>query len=491
MHAISLAIFAMFLQAAPADQSSVVVPGAVVPGAVVPSIVPSIEPSIVPSIEVFLQAASPDAKQADAALAQIAAGWKDGYTPMLVEMADLMRRISRVRGDPWEQARAGTRILRLTRFLEQQTGKSFGANLDRWQEWMWNLPYDPHPQYVTFKRRLYTQLYPGFGDFFRSPLRTATRLDQVEWGGLGINQIPPLRFPRHIPAAEAQYLEDDNVVFGVYVDGLARAYPKRILAWHELAQDRIGSLEVTLVYCTLCGTVVPYDSRIDGEVHTFGTSGFLYQSNKLMFDDETKTLWSSVQGVPLVGPLAGSGVRLSILPIVTTTWGEWRRAHPNTTALSIQTGFPRDYSEGAPYREYFSNDDLLFNVSKMDDRLKNKDEVLALRLPSASGGGEAPPAVIAADFLRARPVYHLTVAGQNLVILTTPAGANRVYRSGTHRFRSPAEDGRIIDSDRETWIVEEDQLRASSSAVSLPRVPAHRTFWFAWYVQHPDTLLIK
>jgi len=146
------------------------------------------------------------------------------------------------------------------------------------------------------------------------------------------------------------------------VNGEARAYPKRILAWHELARDRVGGVELAIVYCTLCGTVIPYEAMAGGKLRVLGTSGFLYRSNKLMFDEETKSLWSTLEGRPVIGPLAGSGVELRYRPVVTTTWGEWRAAHPGTTVLSLDTGHQRDYSEGAAYREYFGTDELMFQV---------------------------------------------------------------------------------------------------------------------------------
>ena len=93
--------------------------------------------------------------------------------------------------------------------------------------------------------------------------------------------------------------------FQVASHGEARAYPRRILGWHELARDRVGGVELAIVYCTLCGTVIPYGSEAGGLALTFGTSGLLYRSNKLMFDAETLSLWSAVEGRPLIGPLAG------------------------------------------------------------------------------------------------------------------------------------------------------------------------------------------
>ena len=162
------------------------------------------------------------------------------------------------------------------------------------------------------------------------------------------NGIPPLEYPTHLAVADdaAGYLDDDHIVFGVAMNGETRAYPKRILAWHEMVLDTIGGVELTIVYCTLCGTVIPYESVVDGQHITFGTSGLLYRSNKLMFDHGTKSLWNTFEGVPVVGASVGSRIKLRHRSVVTTTWGEWRRTHPETTVLSLETGHQRDYSEG-------------------------------------------------------------------------------------------------------------------------------------------------
>jgi len=210
-----------------------------------------------------------------------------------------------------------------------------------------------------------------------------------------------------------------------------------------------------------------------------------------MFDADTRSLWSSLDGTPVIGPLVGSGLRLSLRPVVTTTWGEWKRAHPKTTVLALDTGFQRDYAEGAAYREYFSTDDLMFDVSRKDARLGNKAEVLVLR-PADQPGEASPPVAIAASFLRNHPVYHVDVAQRDLVVITTAGGANRVYRAASHRFTRIDRQGRVLDDQGRAWIVEEDQLRAVvDPALRLARVPAHRAFWFGWYAQHPETALIR
>ena len=435
-----------------------------------------------PEIALFFDAADPDEERAAAARQQIAEQWRDGYAGMVVDLLDYMRRTSILQPQSW------IRLNQLAQFLGEQTGQQFGLEVDAWHQWVWSRPYEPHPAYETFKGLLYRQLDRRFEAFFGEPGETAIRLDEIQWGGVSVNGIPPLDHPEFVDAADADYLDGSNVVFGMSFGGESRAYPKRILAWHELALDRIGGRELTIVYCTLCGTVIPYDSTVGGEQRAFGTSGLLYQSNKLMFDAETLSLWSSLTGEPVVGPLVGSGLRLTALPVVTTTWDEWRREHPDTTVLSLDTGHERDYSEGAAYRRYFATDDLMFDVSRRDTRLLNKTEVLALRFAEPA----VPPTAISAEFLLERSIYELEVEGTRLVIVTSLAGANRVYAAGEHRFERLDERGRVIDAMGRAWLVGEDALRASFDAgTALPRVPAHRTFWFGWYAQYPETVLIR
>jgi len=437
------------------------------------------------AVEDFFAATSLDEREAGPARERLAAAWQDGDAALIVDLLDLMRRTSMVNPMSW------VRLSRLGAFLGEQTGQPFGVDVAQWQRWLWSRPYEPHPDYGTFKALLYGQLDERFEEFFRQPLKTAIRLDEIQWGGVAVNGIPPLDHPTVLAAAEADYLDDGNIVFGISVNGESRAYPKRILAWHEMALDTIGGDELTVVYCTLCGTVIPYESRVGGRLRVFGTSGFLYQSNKLMFDRETKTLWSSLDGTPAIGPLVGSGLRLAMRPVVTTTWGEWRALHPETTVLSLDTGYARDYSEGAAYATYFATDGLMFPVTRFDGRLKNKAEVLALRLAPPDGGDPVRSVAVSAAYLAERPVYHLDVEGTDLVVVTSAEGANRVYEAGGHRFERLDGQGRAIDDAGRAWVVEEDQLRATfDDAARLPRVPAHRAFWFGWYAQYPDTILI-
>jgi hypothetical protein len=474
-----------------------------------------------PDLGLFFDVASRERETSERALEALGRQWKDDYAALIVDMARFMLPEGRpgpaagagpgpefgISGDPDTDdrdplgargddlartaERRGSPIrARLVRFLEQATGQRFGDDLARWRKWIWDRPYDPHPEYATFKAAIYGQVDPRMQVFFRPEGSILVRLDEIDWGGVKVNGIPPLVDPKVIPAADAGYLKDGHVVFGVEVEGAARAYPKRILAWHELARDRIGGVDLTIVYCTLCGTVIPFESVAGDRRWTFGTSGLLYRSNKLMFDEETGSLWSSLEGVPVVGPLAGSGLRLTYRSVVTTTWGEWRRLHPATTVLSLETGYDRDYSEGAAYRAYFATDRLMFGVSQADDRLRNKDEVLVMRLPApGASAAEATPVAIATKHLRRRPVFQDTIAGHPLVILTSREGASRVYEARSHQFRTFTREGSVIDAGGRAWTLTETHL-VSDEGERLPRVPAHSAFWFGWYAQFPETLLI-
>jgi len=473
-----------------------------------------------PPLDLFFAAAAADDRTARAAMDRLAAVWRDSFTPMIIDLARQLRMAPPpgavgadiavpstnpaadeeepgIPADPFGAATA-PRITReslirsrLLSFLEKQTAKRFDPYLRGWREWMWTLPYEPHPEYARFKGMVYGAIDPRMQRFFPPDARSLIRLDEIDWGGVTVNGIPPLYYPKTLKASSARYLRDGNVVFGVVINGEARAYPKRILAWHEMAVDLLGGTEITVVYCTLCGTVIPYDSVAEGKQRRFGTSGLLYRSNKLMFDEETMSLWNTIDGRPVVGPLVDSGIALTSHPAVTTTWGEWRTAHPDTTVLSLETGHKRDYAEGAAYRDYFSHDRLYFQVAKTDRRLKNKAEVLVMRVRPAAGG-DAQPVAIVADFLKRTPVFHFEVSGRRLLSLTTRQGANRVYALNQHHVAFPAQPvtNHLVDAAGARWTIGEDALSRADGSVSLQRYTAHRAFWFGWYAQYPDTLLI-
>ena len=463
-----------------------------------------------PDILLFFQAASSDAKVAKAALREIETHWRDGYTPMFIDLARLLRPSART-GVPGvgvepvispvkhidvqanlQSARTPVEGLRdpgspirrrLLQFLKKRTGQKFGDDLDGWRRWMWSLPYEPHPEYAFFKAGVYRNIDPRMTEFLYPDRPAEIRLDEIDWGGVRVNGVPPLDHPTTIPAGAAGWLDDDHVVFGIEINGESRAYPKRIVGWHEIVRDTVGGVDIALVYCTLCGSVIPYESRLGDEQLTFGTSGLVYRSNKLMFDEETMTLWSSLYGRPVVGPRVGSGRRLKRLPVVATTWGEWRAMHPETTVLSTDTGFDKDYSEGAAYEDYERSDRIWFEVPAIDKRLKNKDVVVTLER------GDAALAV-SRKFLLKNPIYYHVMNGERIAFLTNRAGTTRAYVVGETNFAGWGQGMRLRGPENSWWRVEEDALVAADGT-RLPRVATSPSYWFGWYAQYPETELVK
>ena len=398
--------------------------------------------------------------------------WQPSFLPMALETIRLTRdvEVSDV----------------LLSIMERKTGAGHGHDIGAWQRGMWNAPEARHKRYAAFKSALYSLLDPRFSAYFDTAGEPLIRLDEIVWGGVRQDGIPPLRSPAMLAAEDALYLEDDHIVFGLSVNGDARAYPKRILAWHEMFVDTVGGVPVAGVYCTLCGTVILYRTEHEGVNHELGTSGFLYRSNKLMYDLATQSLWSTMLGTPVVGPLAGKGIVLETGAVVTTTWGAWRRRHPGTRVLSLDTGHRRDYAEGAAYRDYFATDEPMFAVPALDTRLKNKDEVFTMRLARHPDA----PLAISAEFLAATPVHHDRIEGTALVVLTDPSGANRAYASGDVTFARYDGDWRVEDETGTVWTMDEHALTAEDGR-TLRRIPAQRAFWFGWQAAFPNTRLVR
>ncbi len=420
---------------------------------------------------IFFSAQS--SEQLEQALAVLEENWSDGYYAPLIEITAYTGSI---------MARAA-----LFDFLERQSGQSLGQDFHAWYQWLWNQPEAITADYADFKALLYRPIDPRFETYFGGRQPSARiRLDEIRWGGVRQDGIPPLRQPDMITAEEATYLDDSNIVFGLEINGDARAYPQRILAWHEMFVDTIGGVEIAGVYCTLCGTVIPYITTVDGTNHQMGTSGFLYRSNKLMYDQATQSLWSTMRGEPVLGPLVDQGIRMEFLSIVTTSWGEWKRRHPDTTVLSLNTGHSRDYGEGIAYQEYFATDDLMFNTPFNVDELDNKQEVLGLRFPGAPNDQLA----IDTAFLNSMPIYTDQVGFQDVVVFTDSSGANRVYDPQGIAFAQYDGGSGIVDADGVAWSLDEDALTADDGR-TLPRLPAHRAFWFGWHAAFPETRLVQ
>ncbi len=372
----------------------------------------------------------------------------------------------------------------LCRLLDGLVGRSLECSFYPWVEHVGaDLDLEPRPGYRAFKQSLFARIDPAFTALLDPGLPIAIRPQEIVWGGVRRDGIPSLDRPATIAAGEATYLEDGETVYGVSLGGEQRAYPDRILSWHEMANDVVGGEPVTLSFCTLCGSAVLFSGRTGDGARTFGTSGLLYRSNKLMYDRETSSLWNQLTGEPVVGPLVGSGARLEVLPMTRTRWGDWRRRYPGTRVLSLdqpagkRAGFR--YLPGAADK---ARAGVAFPVWQKSDRLPREAEVYALR------AGEAAKAYPLEAAFSAR-VINDTVGGLPLLVVADAAsGAVRAYRRGAHTFAPGATEHEVLDEEGRAWRAEEEALvPAGHDAAPLPRHPGHVSFWFGWYGFFPGT----
>ena len=277
---------------------------------------------------------------------------------------------------------------------------------------------------------------------------------------------------------------DDEVVFGAVVNGESRAYPVRILGHHELANDTLGGEPVSLVYCTLCRTPVFYHREVAGRVLDFETSGLLENSNKVMVDVQTDSLWNQLTGEAFAGPLRGEV--LERLPMVVTTWADWISEHPDTDVQKVPTlGLDPDlarlnptggysYEPGDAYADYYAGSELWFPSFAVPDDFAEKDEVVTLdyrgdRLAVGLG------ALLEAGGLVA------TVGDRTVVFVASGNGA-RVYESADG---IEAASGGVTFRGDEVAITEDALVLPDGTG--LARLVSGQSFWFAWYGNFPDT----
>lgn len=366
----------------------------------------------------------------------------------------------------------------ITATLRALTGDTMANDWFDWMLWQEQHPeFEPHPAFIDFMRDIYLRIDPEFDSFLRPEylIRTKAKIraEEITWGGVVKDGIPALDNPTLIPAAKAIYLRDDDLVFGVSINGDVRAYPLRIMGWHEMFNDVIGGVPLALAYCTLCGSGILYETKVTGrsKPFVFGSSGFLYRSNKLMFDRATQSLWNQFTGKPVTGKLADSGIELVQRPIVIARWDDWRSANPATKVLALDTGYKRDYGSGVVYQHYFASKELMFPAMADQTRRKQKDYVFGIR---RFGGAKAWPL----KAFNKKPVINDIVADFPVVLLgNADSRSARAYERGDLTFAMRS--GTLTSNDGAVWQVGEEALTATDGR-NLPRVAGSVAYWFAW-----------
>jgi len=269
-------------------------------------------------------------------------------------------------------------------------------------------------------------------------------LDEILPGGPRKDGIPALTDPRLLPADAAPHVEDTDRVAGVLRDGEARAYPLKILNYHEIVNEKIGDQPLAVTYCPLCDSVAVFDRQTELGLREFGVSGLLYNSNVLMYDrgGDPESLWSQAMKSGVSGP--GSDSELKPLPVELTTWKSWRARYPKTKVLSDQTGYRRDYRRN-PYKDYMNDNRLRFPVDRLSDRLPAKSRVLGV------WAGAHSKAFPVDAFAQLPTQTRHQVGGRSFTL---------VYDRQAHSLR-------VTDAD--------------------PGVGWMYAFWFAWYAFNVDT----
>jgi len=270
----------------------------------------------------------------------------------------------------------------------------------------------------------------------------AVPIAAIEAGGPPRDGIPAIDRPQFVSARQASFLTPGDRVLGLVRNGVTKAYPIRIMNWHEIVNDRFGNEKIVVTFCPLCGTGMAFESQLGERTLDFGVSGLLYNSDVLLYDRQTESLWSQILARAVSGPLKGSS--LKAVPVAHTTWMDWKKSHPETQVLSMATGHLRNYGRD-PYADYLRSEQLMFSVTAESRRYHPKESVIGIEL---NGHTKAYPFV---ELAKAASPLHDRIGD-------TPV---------TIRFDVRHRTGAVF-------------------AMNGEELPSVIGFWFAWHAFHPD-----
>jgi hypothetical protein len=277
---------------------------------------------------------------------------------------------------------------------------------------------------------------------FDDTTKKSVPLDKLMQGCPARDCIPSIDNPEYVTAGEAEHIGDDDLVITLAYKGEHFAFPTRILDHHEIVNDTFAGDPLAITWCPLCGSAVGIERTVADTVTTFGVSGVLYNSDLVLYDRTTETLWDQIDAEGIVGPLTGE--RLKLVPVSMSKWGRWRAKHPDTRVLTTNTGFDKDYTADR-FAEYRESTRLFMPVSATSDLLHAKTVVYGFDLDD---GEVAYPEAL----------------------LTKPY---------THNF-----------ADKETTVSRDEDGTVTMQRDGETYYPI-RLFWFAWYTFHPETALAQ
>ena len=303
--------------------------------------------------------------------------------------------------------------------------------------------------------------------------------------------IPSLIEPEMVAIGQAgsEYMEDDDRVLGVVVNGQPRAYPISILNHHEIVMDRVEGELVAVTYCPLTGSGLVFDPDFGGEELDIRVSGLLFANNLVLYDHTTGDVYGPQLSIE--GKCSRfTDARLDLLPLVQTSWGQWRRLHTDTRVISIETGFLRNYAV-SPYGDYdaLSNDDLLFDMPT-DDSRPLKERVLAIR---DGEGGVGFPFADLEQSLGDGGAINTSVAGQETVVFwdgsadKTAIAFHAEWQGQALTFEASGPGAWTDLETGSTWRIDGRATAGPLVGAQMDiRVDAYVLFWFAWRHFQPD-----
>jgi hypothetical protein len=298
--------------------------------------------------------------------------------------------------------------------------------------------------------------------------------DAARSGGPPKDGIPSIDSPEFVAPDAIDFLDPGDPVFGVVEGESVKAYPQKILAQHEIVNDELDGTPVAVTYCPLTGTVQGF---LRGET-TFGVSGRLINNNLVMYDRDTETWWPQILATSIPGPWNENPEIASLreFRLIWTTWARWQRQHPDTTVLSTDTGYTKNYGRDPyggynPRVGYYDNDNLLFPALRNDDRYPRKTVVMGARAPEGA-------VAFRKESLREAKLMDGELGGESVLAVYDPRyDTGYVYRNPERREYDHGEDG----------VVGPDGTTHAFDALPLSRIHTFDAMWFAWAGYYPET----
>jgi hypothetical protein len=310
--------------------------------------------------------------------------------------------------------------------------------------------------------------------------------DEIYSGGVARDGIPALTNPDILTVDEAAYLFDTDLVIGVEVGGHARAYPVKIMNYHEIVNDNLGGQDICVTYCPLTGSGIAFNRLVDDQFLEFGVSGLLFRNNLIPYDRTTESLYSQMFSKGIRGE--NSGFNLPLITSIQCTWGYWKAQHPQTTALSLNTGYSRDYNSN-PYGDYPVSLRILFPVRFPDSRFHPKHLTLgiksgdqALAIPAMNLFGDKVANIV----LNETPVVAVyDVAGKMMTAFSS------IVNGETLSFTVHNGVGGLLqiidDQTNSVWTSNGVAIEGPMSGQRLTQLSSYTAYWFAWHDFYPET----